>query len=467
MTRIFLLTLISISLFCKPAPAQPFAAPAVRNATSAVSAAPPAVRHVVLITIDGFRPDFYLDAGWDAVNLRQMMNEGVYAKGVNSVVPTVTYPSHTTIITGVPPAMHGIYYNAPFEPEGATGKWYWEYSAIRSPTLWDALHKAGMTTANVIWPVTVGAPIDYNIPDIWPLGKDKDRRALTRRYATPAGLLEEVEQKATGQLEAADFSMDEDYLVMDENTARMGAYLIRTYKPALTTIHLACVDHYEHQQGRDGDKVRRAVAGADRAVRTIIEAISRAGIKDSTAVIVTGDHGFVDIHNSLAPNVWLTKAGLMGDVKKGEWKAQFHQSGGSAFLMLKDSQDLATLGEVKQILANLPADEKKLFRVVDKRELESMGADPHAALALAAIPGITFSGAFKGAVVKPVQGGTHGYFPDFYEIRTGFIGYGAGFSKGKVISKMGLEDIAPVVAQLLGVDFPSATGHVVPGMLKE
>ena len=62
-----------------------------------------AARHVVLISIDGFRPDFYLDSAWAAPNLRKVLREGVYASRVRSVVPSVTYPSHTSLVTGVTP----------------------------------------------------------------------------------------------------------------------------------------------------------------------------------------------------------------------------------------------------------------------------------------------------------------------------------------------------------------------------
>ncbi len=49
-------------------------------------------------------------------NLRRMMAEGTYAEGVQGVVPTVTYPSHTTLVTGVWPTKHGIYANTLFDP---------------------------------------------------------------------------------------------------------------------------------------------------------------------------------------------------------------------------------------------------------------------------------------------------------------------------------------------------------------
>ncbi|MCW3467589.1 alkaline phosphatase family protein [Chitinophaga nivalis] len=421
-------------------------------------------KHVVLITIDGFRPDFYTDPSWGMVNLRMMKEKGAYAAGVNSVFPSVTYPNHTSLITGVTPARHGIYYNTPFEGDSATGKWYWYYTALKTPTLYDAVRKAGKTSANVIWPVTVGAPVDYNIPDIWPLGKDKDRRMATAASAYPKGLWEEVQEQATGKITPADFAMENGEMIMDENVARMSAYLIRTYKPAFTTLHLACTDHYEHEEGRDGFLVRKAVAGADRALGTIVEALKRAGIYDSTAIIVTGDHGFVDIQQSFAPNLLLAQHGLLNDVQKGDWKAQFHTAGGAAFLYLKNPKDQATLEKVKAILKALPAAQQQLFKVLDRTALTAIGADPSAALALAAAKGVTMSGARKGELIKAAKGGTHGYYPDFKEIQTGFVAYGAGILPGSHVVEMNVTDVAPLIAQLLGLPFEKVDGKVPPGI---
>jgi predicted AlkP superfamily pyrophosphatase or phosphodiesterase len=422
-------------------------------------------RYVVLITVDGFRPDFYMDASWGTPNLRMMKDSGVCARGVNSVFPSVTYPNHTTIITGQPPAQHGIYYNTPFEPNGASGQWYFHYNAIKVPTLFDAVRKAGRQSANVIWPVSVGGPIDYNVPDVWSPKLKTDRRAITASSTTPATLWQELQDKATGVLEAADFNMVKEELVMDENVARMGAYILKTYKPAFTTLHLACTDHYEHEQGRDGYLVRKAVAGADRGIGTILEALERAGMHDSTVVIVTGDHGFVDIKTSFQPNVLLVQAGLIKDIKKDDWKAQFHSSGGSAFLHLKDKADVQTLDQVRQLLNSLPQEQKQLFKIIERKQLDAIGADPNAALAITGMNNATIGGGLTGAVVKTAKGGTHGFYPDFKEIQTGFVAFGPGLSKGVVINEMNLTDIAPVVAQLLGLDFQA--GKVPVGILKK
>src|SRR5262245_51125043 len=82
--------------------------------------------HVVMISIDGLRPALLRDGRLAAPTLTRLAASGVYAAGVIGVFPTVTYPSHTTLITGVPPAEHGIYNNHPFDPEdGAESAWYW------------------------------------------------------------------------------------------------------------------------------------------------------------------------------------------------------------------------------------------------------------------------------------------------------------------------------------------------------
>ncbi len=421
-------------------------------------------KYVILISIDGSRPDFYKENSWGTPNLHQLKSAGVYADGARTVFPSVTYPSHTTIITGAMPATHGVYYNERFDPNGP-GRWYWEESLIKCPTLWDAVHKAGLTSAAVRWPVTVGAPIDHNFPEIWPMEKNGDRMAPVRDNTTPAGFFEEIEKNATGKLSSDDFN--DDYLTVDENTGRIAAYVIRTYKPNLTAVHLVCVDHYEHAEGRDGPMVKRAVSSADRAVGKILEAVQKAGIKDSTAIIITGDHGFVDIHTTICPNVWLAKDGLLSKKdNKTEWRAIFHTSGASAFLHLKNKNDKKTLKEVRKVLANLPASKRKLFRIVTPEELQERGADPDAVLALSPMQGINMSSDVEGDDIRAAHGGTHGYYPDFKEIQTGFIGSGAGFNKGQILPVIGLEDIAPIITQLLHLDFIAPDGILYPGILK-
>lgn len=415
-------------------------------------------KHVIIISIDGFRPDFYQDPSWPAANLQLLAEKGVYAEFVRGIFPTVTYPSHTTLITGRFPAAHGIYYNTTVGDNGEVENWIYDFSSIKSETLWEAAHNAGLKTASVSWPISVNCPyIDYNIPEIWSFENPRDRRAATSQYANPKGLFEEVVQHATGEMEMDQYNLTS--LSMDENLGRIAAYLFSTYQPNLLTVHLPNLDGAEHAEGREGDEVRRAIAGADHAVSTIYDAVVKAGLLENTAIIITGDHGFVTTHTSIAANVWLKNAGLAE-------KCYFFSPGGSAFLHLKDPKDKKTTQQVLTMLENLPESERKLFRVVTPKEMKDMGANPNATLAITAVEGIYFNNDKEGPLMKPGLGGKHGYFPDFPHICTGFIGFGAGFNPESKISGIALEDIAPTAAALLGISLKEADGLVYPGMLE-
>ncbi|OKS86386.1 alkaline phosphatase family protein [Mucilaginibacter polytrichastri] len=422
-------------------------------------------KYVIMVTIDGFRPEFYLDSTYAMPTVRELMKNGVAATALNPVFPSVTYPDHTTMVSGVTPAKHGIYYNTPFEPEGVTGKWNWDYKLIKVPTLWDAMHKAGKKTACVRWPVTLNAPIDYRIPEYWNYKNMADAREYTAAATQPASLWKEVQDNATGMLEADDFNATNNELIQDETTARIAGYIIKKYKPNFIALHLACTDHYEHENGRDHYMVKASVAGADRAIKTLLESINRAKIADSTVIIILGDHGFENIYRSFNPNYLLKQAGLINDVKTGNWKAQFHSSGGSSFLQLKDKNDQATLKKVQSILAQQPDSVKAYYQVIDKAQLNKIGADPGVLLALSGLKGTTFGNKADVAVerFKGVKG-THGFFPDHKEIQTGFVAFGAGLKKGIVIPIMNMVDIAPLVCKLTGVTLPETDGQLYQAM---
>src|SRR6185295_13106272 len=136
---------------------------------AAIASAQPTRRGLVLISIDGLRPDLVADADKHRLaipNLRDIFKRGARASGVRGVLPTVTYPSHTTMLTGVAPVKHGILNNTTFDPLGTNlDGWYWYSEDIRMPTLWDATARAGYTVGSVSWPVSAGAPgVSFSIP---------------------------------------------------------------------------------------------------------------------------------------------------------------------------------------------------------------------------------------------------------------------------------------------------------------
>ena len=439
------------------------AAAAAQTRPDALAAARPA--HVVLVSIDGLRPEFYLDPRWPAPVLQQLAASGAIVRAVRPAFPSVTYPNHTTLVTGALPSRHGIPYNTPFEPSGQTGRWYWHADSIRVPTLWDAVRASGGTSASVSWPVSVGAPIDFNVPEVWSLDEGLGPLEPMRDASTPLGLLDDVE-RAVGAL-SAEGTFSSDYPGRDDVVGAISAYLLETYRPTLTAVHLGAVDHFAHDEGRDGPTVRRAVAAADRALGRLLEAADRAGIAPLTTFIVTGDHGFSDIHTALAPNVWLAEAGLVGtDRDRGaDWRAAFHVTGASAFLHLRDPSDAAAVTEVRRVLDALPRGVRDLFSVLDRGDLDRMGAAPEASLALTPVQGISFSGSARGEGVRSASGGTHGYAPTFDDIYTGLVAFGPGVRSGVVIPVSRQEDTAAIVAALLNLNFSPPDGVLYPGLL--
>ena len=411
-------------------------------------------KHVIFVTIDGLRPDFYLGSEWHTPNLRALMKDGAYAEGVNSVFPSMTYPSHTTIVTGVQPAKHGIFYNNMFTPDGAPQQPYWQDSSIQVKTIWKAAKAKGMTVASLYWPVSANAPVDYNIPDIGSLGD-----TVREQYSLPQGFYAEVKKEVFGGVDKIDAGKN-------QNVAKIAAYVIQKSKPGLMTIHLFSVDHAEHVTGRQGAEVQEAVADADEAVGIIMDALKAAGIWENTVLFIGGDHGFYDVKKTVSPNVWLKKAGMMDDLKSGDWKAQFNTSGGSAYLYLKDPSDKATVTKVKALLNAQPDSVKQYYRIISKEQLTKGGFNPNVAFAVTGEHDAAFSSASTGEALKGGKGGTHGHFPDTKNIRTGLVAQGPGIRKGAVIEEMNLRDMTPVIVKLLGLSFPQVDGKIPAGLLK-
>jgi len=418
---------------------------------------------VILVSIDGLMPQFYLDSAWPAPFLQRMATEGAHVNRVEGVFPTLTYPSHTTLVTGALPIHHGVFYNNPFERDGPTGLWYWSFDSVRVPTIWEAANEKDLLTASIHWPVTTGAPIDYNVPEAWPADPTVSRLDFLKSVSTPPGILDEMEREATGRLVDYDAKGETDwwrYRYLDAKAIEMAAYLLATKKPNLLTIHLLSLDDALHE-GIDTPKTREALAAVDGLVGFLANTIESLGLADSTTLIVTGDHGFLAFDDLLTPDAWLAESGLRAAAKDpGAWRARFHVKGGSAFLHLADRKDDAAVSTVLGLIDTMPETVRDRFRLILHEDLVGLGSDTSAALALAARPGTGFSGSVF-AVPSGGTGATHGYLPtEDAGIYTGFVASGAGIRARSTVEQIKLTDVAPLVSYLLGLDLRAPDGHV-------
>lgn len=419
---------------------------------------------LVVISVDGLRPDYITAAdahGAKLPNLRRFLKEGAYAEGVEGVVPTVTYPSHTTLVTGVWPAKHGIFANTTFDPlqQNFQG-WYWYTEDIRVPTLWDAATKAGRTTASLQWPVTVGAHITWDIPEFWRANTEDDAKLL-RAVSTP-GLLAE----AQGELGPYSGGIDSS-VAADQTRGRYAQWILEKKHPDLLLLHLIALDHVEHETGPFSAEAVAVLEGLDGVIGNVRETAERLA-RGRAYVAVVSDHGFArtDAQLNLFPAFRDAKLFAVDDKGKiTDWKAMPWVTGGSAAIVLKDPADSATLSEVRTVLAKLASDPQNgIDRVLESGGLHKRGGYPTASFFVSLKPGWRTGYALDGPVLsKTKPDGTHGELPDVPDLRAAFFVVGPGLPAGRSLGIIDMRDIAPTLAHLDGLALPSADGkNLIP-----
>jgi predicted AlkP superfamily pyrophosphatase or phosphodiesterase len=424
---------------------------------------------VLMISIDGMKPEYITQADAHDLHvptLRSLMRDGVYASGVTGVWPTVTYPSHTTLVTGVAPAEHGIYSNALFDPERAfDGAWYWYAQQIRVPTLWQAAHAADLRTASIGWPVTVGAPVDYLIPEYWRGASPgattgPSDRALIAALSRPDGLLDEMQQRLGPYMMG-----NQTTVAGDEIKTRYAIDLLRRRKPALLTLHLSSLDETEHETGPFSPQADATLEAIDGMVARLAAAAREA---DPAAVLlVVSDHGFAQLTHHVNLTIPFLKAGLlqMSDDADPEdrsiagWKAQLWMSGGMAAVMLHDPADKLAAQQAGDLLHKLAADPANgIAAVLDHEAIRQRGGFPDAAFLVVFKPGYYAGTEETGDLVTPISGshGGHGFSPDFPEMRSSFFMAGPGIAHHRDLGLIDMRQIASTVAAILGVPLPTA-----------
>ena len=411
---------------------------------------PPAAQYVVVISIDGMGASWYISppAGLRTPNLRRLMAEGSYAEGVIGVYPSVTYPSHTTLVTGRMPAEHGIYSNLSSREAGKNSKdWFWFAKLIKVPTLWDLARANRLTTATVFWPASTGGRMNWDIPEIWdPAVGPVGGPLYVAKYATPGLLLEAALELGPPKPNSDD----------DVTRTELAAFLLKRHKPNLLLLHIAGLDEAEHQHGPQSPQAARTLEASDERIGDILAAIAQAGLEGSTDVFIVSDHGFLPVQRHISPNVLLATAGLLDLDAKGSiigGKIATVANGGSFFIYWPNGQDFRR--EVDAALKPLRA-QGVLWGVLSPEALTDLGAEPAARLALEATSGAAFDSAATGEVVRslPATVGTHGYLPFRAGLEASLIAYGPHIKKGSWLRRIPMTAIGPTILKVLGIEDP-------------
>jgi predicted AlkP superfamily pyrophosphatase or phosphodiesterase len=430
--------------------------------TLALSAQPAGRPHVVVISIDGLMPSAYTQQGPAGIpTLRRLAREGAYAEGVIGVMPTVTYPSHTTLITGVRPSTHGIEMNSVFDPEErANGAWLWYARQIRVVTLPAAVHAVGLRSAAVSWPVSVDTDIDYLVPEYW-RSNHPESLFLLRALSRPRDLFDTFELSRGQGL---------PWPLTDAERTGLAAHVFRTYRPDLLLLHIFETDTAAHTSGPASPEAAAALERADAQVQSVLDAIAETGLASRTDVVIVSDHGFMPTMRQLQPNALFRREGLIEVDERGRitrWRAYFHSAGGSGFVVLDNPEDAALAARVQALVRGLAADAANgIERIWTADDLRKAGAYARASFAIEMRHGFYSGGGTDVLMTDTTSKGGHGYDPERPEMHAALIVAGPDAAPSGSLGIVRMTRIAPTIARWFGItlspeaDEPLALGAV-------
>src|SRR6476620_5647628 len=303
--------------------------------------------HVVIITLDGF-------GGWELDDpqlplpaLRKLAAGGAVAKGMRPVNPTVTWPNHTSIVTGVTPAKHGVLFNGSLiRQPGAVPRvepWVDKKEMVRSPTLYDLAHGRGMTTAQVDWVAIYNAPtITWEFRERPPEGGGSIATEMVK-----AGLVSPSD---------VDGFASRNILFRDQVWTNAAVHILRQHQPNLLLFHLLTLDSTQHRYGPRTQAAMNTMALLDTQVATLVRTLEETGLAATTTLFVLSDHGFKAVKRQILPNAALLKAGLLEvtDGKVTKTQTYVVPEGGSAFVYVTvPDASGQILAQLKRALAGL------------------------------------------------------------------------------------------------------------------
>lgn len=413
----------------------------------------PVTERVVVISVDGMMPATYLDPdahGLKIPTLRKLVAAGA-AGSVRSVMPTVTYPSHTTMVTGVPPKVHGIVTNKPQDPLGKNfDGWRWYAEDIAVPTIYQAAEAQHRHAALIVWPVTVGAKASFVVPEYWRAGNPDDQKLL-RALVSPPGALDDI---ATADPELWKSLVPPD--IKDKAQISIARHVIAHQAPALTMLHIFELDDAQHDHGPWSDEAKKTIEGVDEQLGLLIGDLEKSPEWAHTTVIIVSDHGFAPVEHEIRLGALFAKHGLTktnedGDLVESPGLTAIAQGGTAMFYV-----DEAHKAAVDVALAELG---DHVARRLDHDQIVALGGDPKASFALVAAPKHGFSDKRMpdkktgAAVVDVSPRGTHGWPPDDPAMLASVILYGPHVRHGS-LGTVDMTQIAPTIAKYLGIEFP-------------
>ena len=409
-------------------------------------------------------------------NFAAIMEKRAEVERVRSVFPAITYPAHTTLMTGCNPGKHGIYNNTPLfvHADGKT-HWYLDSNAVRVEDLFAAAKRAGCTTASVYWPITGNNPnIDYIINEYFFFYPEEDSLEAFKKMGANEEAIKAIQENRE-ELEGRRQKLEGrsyDQFLMD-----CACSLIRNVQPDVMLVHNCLPDSARHRHGVFSKGLEEALDQADQQLGEVVAAMKEAGVYDETNFIILSDHGQIDKEKRCHLNTLLAEGGFIDIAPDGtlyDWRAFAQSNGMSASVYLRDNDNKRLYEEVYAYLQKL-VDEKKwgLTKVYTTEEAkEKYGTYGPFAFMLGTDGKTSLNQSLAKEAIEfyyeDQQGGLHGAHGHEPELgpQPVFLAHGPAFKEGAVLPRAELCDIAPTLARVLGQTLPEAEGKVLTELLK-
>lgn len=438
---------------------------AVSEDRAGVGPIPAKDRIVVVMSLDGFPAWTLEDSTLPIPTLQRLAREGVITKGMKVSNPSVTWPNHTTMVTGVQPEKHGVLFNGLLMRGGSkeppkVEPWRDKAEMVRVPTVYDLAYKAGLKTAQVNW-VAIQNPGTIT----WEFPERPNAQGIIEKEMVTEGLLTEKELQ--------DFNKNNPTW-RDQVWTNAAIHIIKKHKPNLLLFHLLNLDSVHHRYGPKTLAGYTAQAYMDTRVQQVLEALQTAGVLERTTILIVADHGFKTAKRTIRPNAALRQQGLLqGEGNQVTGDAYVIPEGGTAmaYVLNPELRD-RLISQMKETFLALEG----VARLLEPADFHDFGLptpkenNQMADLVLVAKDGYSFSGSNTGnPVVDIAEGmnpGNHGYLSTDPEMDALFIAWGYGIQGGQRLGVVNNVDVAPTVAILLGLKMEGIAGKVMNPILK-
>lgn len=340
---------------------------------------------------------------------QEMMNNSILCKNMMGIYPTLTYPCHTSILTGEYPDVHGIIHNEKLCPQTNNATWFWDYQDIKVKTIFDYCKDSGLRTASVNWPVTQHAPVDYLIPEIWAIQPEHDQEKVL------SSISENVRHIVEKNLHLRDYR---SYPQMDEFAQGCVLDILKEYQPDVMFIHQVQLDHERHEHGIHGEHIQAALRLHDQWIQQVITLLKEQGTFEDTMFIILGDHGQLDVKQNICLNTLLQQEGLIQiDEHRNilETKAYVQSAGISAHVYVQDPQCLL---QVQRILEDCQK-QGYVKHIFTAAEVKQQHLQHDFAFVIEAEEGYAFSNMIHDQLLEKLDNSdyktgaaTHGHLPE-------------------------------------------------------